>query len=229
MVARIYSIIFLAILIVGFIYQESYMQMTMSEFSQKVDTDRLPFEIFSMTPLSVRQYNNGVLTSELKAAEGRLVTTGRFTAQGSVQMTSLNPDAPPAERLSSVKSDKLIASLQRTSGMAFDIFGGSAKFERVEIPGSAEILSRGHTLVGRAFALDVPNMTLVTKDPVTVTATGRKIEAQGAEVDLRTRAFKFAGPVRGSENPPPQAAKPTRSRSQKTSKKRARASGGRNE
>lgn len=217
MVARIYALIFLAILVFGFIYQESYMQMSMSEFSQKVDTDKFPLDVFSMTPLHVRQYKNGIVTAEMTAAEGRLVTTGRFTAQGGVVMRMTDPNAPPAEQLTLVKSPKIIASMQKANGLATDLFSGQAKFERVEIPGQAEIVGRGHVLSGQSFFIDVPNMTLVTKEPVKVTAENRRIEAQGAEVELRTRAFKFTGPVRGTETPPPAAPREKR-------KKRSRAS-----
>jgi hypothetical protein len=226
LVARIYSVIFVALLVLGFIYQESYMQMSMSEFAQKVDTDKLPFEIFSVSPLQVQQFKNGELTGELSAQEGRLVTTGRFTAQGAVRMRTVSSNVPPEERLSSVAGEKLIATVQRSTDIAFDLFSSSTKFDRVEIPGPAEISSRGHLLVGRSFYLDVPNMTLVTKEPVTVTAVGRKIEAQGAEVELRTRAFKFAGPVRGTEIPPARQEKAARPQKRKSGSKRTNATGG---
>lgn len=226
MVARIYSIFFAALLIVGFIYQESYMQMSLSEFSQKIDTDRLPFEIFSMTPLHLQQYKDGELTAELSALEGRLVTTGRFTAQGNVHLRTVDSKAEPANRIAFVSSEKLVATAQRPGGAALDLFSGSARFERVEIPGAATLASRGHVAVGRAFSLDVPNMTLVTKDPVTVTAAGRKIEAQGMEVELRSRSFKFAGPVRGSEIPAARPENLTKNKRGDAKAKRTRARGG---
>ena len=201
MLARIYSIIFLVILIVGFVYQESYMQMTMSEFSQKIDADKLPVEILSVTPLNVHQYKQGQLVGEMSASEGRVVTTGRLTAQGNVEMRVIDDTAPPAERLSSITTEKLIASTTKSDGLSVDLFSGSAKLERVEIPGTANIASRGHVLVGKSFFLDVPTLKLVTREPVVVTARGRMIEALGLEAELKTRAFKLAGPVRGTEIP----------------------------
>ncbi|MFZ9521577.1 MAG: hypothetical protein ACO3A4_13965 [Silvanigrellaceae bacterium] len=226
MVARIYAIFFVALLVVGFIYQESYMQMSLSEFSQKIDTDRLPYEIFSMTPLQVQQFKDGELTGELSAAEGRLVTTGRFTAQGNVRLRTVDSNADPADRIAYVTSEKLVATTQKSSGAPLDLFSGGAKFERLEIPGPATLASRGHVAVGRAFSLDVSNMTLVTKEPVTVTAVGRKIEAQGMEFEMRNRSFKFAGPVRGSEIPPARPAKIIKNKRAGERTKRTRAKGG---
>lgn len=203
------------------------MQMTMSEFSQKVDTDKLPFDVLSISPLHVQRFKESELVGELSATEGRLVTTGRFTAQGQVLIRTVDSKAPPEERLSSVTADKLVASMQRAGGAPLDLFSGSAKFERVEIPGPAEISGRGHVIVGRGFVLDVPNMTLVTKDPVTVKGGSRKIEAQGAEVELRTRAFKFAGPVHGTEIPPAQPERDRGASSKRTSgDRRVRPAGG---
>jgi hypothetical protein len=194
--------IFIAILVFGFIYQESYMQMSMAEFSAQTDTEKFPSEVFSMAPLHLRQYEDGILKGEVIAAEGKLVTNGKFTAQGGVRMYMIDSKAPPEERLTSVKTPKLIATTQKSGALAIDLFSGGAKFERVEIPAEAEIYSRAHKIEGNSFSLDIPSMTLVTKNPVKVSAQNRTIEAQGAAVDLRTRAFKFTGPVRGVEIPP---------------------------
>lgn len=177
------------------------MQMSMSEFSTQVDTEKFPSEIFSMSPLHLRKYDNGVLTGEMIASEGKLVTTGKFTAQGGVRLYMIDPQAPAEEQLTSIRTPKLIALTQKTGAMAMDLFSGSTKFERIEIPADAEIISRAHKLEGRSFTVDIPTMTLVTKQPVKVSAKNRTIEAQGAEVELSTRAFKFAGPVRGVEIP----------------------------
>jgi hypothetical protein len=202
LVARIYALIFLSILVFGFIYQESYMQMSMSEFSTQVDSEKFPSEVFSMSPVHLRQYDKGELVGELIAAEGKLVTTGKFTAQGGVRLYMTDPKAPPQERLTSIRTPKLIATTQKSGALAIDLFSGGTKFERVEFPAEAEIFSRAHKIEGNTFAVDIPTMTLVTKKPVKVSAANRTIEAQGVEVELRTRAFKFAGPVRGVEIPP---------------------------
>lgn len=233
MVARIYAVIFLAVLFLGFVYQESYMQMSMDETSQKIDAEKLPVDVFYVSPVHLRQYrlmqkkseikgnkvsrretsqpsqldawdrNQIELSGELVASEGRFVTTGKFTAQGDVFARFIDSNAPPQDKLSSVKSDKIIAHVAKSKDLSADLFGGEVKIERVEIPGPAEILSYGHFFVGRAFYYDLPGHTLVTKSPVVVKGSTRKIEAQGAEVETRNRAFKFTGPVRGFELPAP--------------------------
>jgi hypothetical protein len=204
-IARIYSLLFVALLVVGFIYQESYMQMRISELSTKIETDKLPLEVFSISPLQLHQYKNGELVAELSASEARFVTTGKLTAQGNVQLRVVDNEAEPAFRLATVRSERFVATSPNSGGLAFDVWGGDSKFERLEIPGDAEFNSRGHVLTGRAFNFDASNMTLATKEPVRMVGPGRTIEARGLESDLKTRSFKFVGPVKGTETPPVRA------------------------
>ncbi|NBO39061.1 hypothetical protein EBU99_10820 [bacterium] len=206
MVARIYSLLFVALMIVGFIYQESYMQMSLSEFNNKLDTDKIPYEVFSVIPMQLQQFKNGELTAEVTAKEARLVTTGRLTALGNVQLRVVDSKVDSSDRVGTVRAEKMIATAHRSTGLSFDLFDSGSRFERVEMPGDVEANSRGQHLQGKAFALDVPNMTLTTKEPVQIDAPNRRIVAAGLDADLRTRSFKLTGPVKGTEIPP---ARPT--------------------
>lgn len=200
------------------------MQMTMSELNTKIETDKLPMEVFSITPLQLHQYKNGELVAEVSGREARLVTTGKLTVQGSVQLRVVDPQAEPAHRLSIVRSERLVALSPRSNGLPFDIWGNQSRFERVELPNDAEIEMRGHRLLGRSFVVDASNMTLVTKEPVRLLANGRTLDARGLETDLRTREFKFIGPVKGTEIPP---AKPQRLRPARASDNKGRRGSGR--
>ncbi len=205
MIARIYSLLFLALMVVGFIYQESYMQMSLSELNTNLETDKLPVEVFSVTPLQLHQYKNGELVAEVSANEGRLVTTGKLTAIGDVQVRIVDEEAEPGFRLATLNTERLAALSSRPGGAAFNIWGEDTKFERIEIPGAAEFKLRGHTLTGRVFNFDASKMTLVTNEPVRMVGARRTLDARGLEVDFIDRGFKFVGPVKGTESPPPQA------------------------
>ncbi|MEN9530769.1 MAG: hypothetical protein RI932_2642 [Pseudomonadota bacterium] len=219
MIARIYSLLFLALMVVGFIYQESYMQMTLSELNTNLDTDKFPVEVFSMTPLQLHQYKDGELVAELSANEGRLVTTGKLTALGEVQMRVVDEEADPGFRLATLNTERLVALSSRPGGVAFNVWGEDTKFERIEIPGAAEFKLRGHTLTGRVFNFDASKMTLVTNEPVRMVGPRRTLDARGLELDFRDRGFKFVGPVKGTESPPPQTRR-VRSESSPASKPR---------
>lgn len=181
------------------------MEMRISELSSKIETDKLPVEVFSISPLQLHQYKNGELVAELSANEARFITSGKLTAQGNVQLRVIDSEAEPAFRLATVRSERFVAISPNSQGLAFDIWGGDGKFERLEIPGEAEFNTRGHVLTGRAFNFDASNMTLVTKEPVRMVGPGRTIQASGLESDLKTRSFKFVGPVKGTETPLVQA------------------------
>ncbi|MEY4065090.1 MAG: hypothetical protein RIR26_1298 [Pseudomonadota bacterium] len=197
------------------------MQMTMSELNTKIETDKFPMEVFSITPFQLHQYKDGELVAEVNATEARLVTTGKLTAQGNVQIRVVDSQAEPAYRFSTVRSEKLVALSPRSNGLPFDIWGNESRFERMELPGDAEIEMRGHRLLGRSFFVDASNMTLVTKEPVRLIAQGRTLEAKGLESDLRTRDFKFIGPVRGTEIPPAKTQKSRPSRASENKRRRA--------
>ena len=177
------------------------MQMSLSQFSTKIEADKLPTDVFVVTPLQFQQYENGELVFELSAHEGRLVTTGKLTANGDSQIRVVDNEAAPEYRLATLRTERLIAFASRAGGTPFDALAVESKFERVELPGQVEVNSRGHQLLGRAFQFDANNFKLISHEPVQVVGPGRRMEARGLESDLRSKSFKFLGPVKGTENP----------------------------
>lgn len=181
------------------------MQMSIAEISNSsVESDKIPIEVFKTSPLYLRQYQGGELAAELSAREGVLFTTGKFVANGSVELRTVDKNANPEDRLTSLKSEKLIAHLVRAkSGFSFNLLSSENKLDRVEIPGEAEVKMRGHTIQGRVFQLDAATMNLTTREPVTILGRNRRLESQGGmHANLSTRSFKMIGPVRGLEIPP---------------------------
>ena len=180
------------------------MQMSVAELSNStVESDKIPIEVFKTSPLYLRQYQNGELAAELSAREGVLFTTGKFVASGSVELRTVDKNAEPEDRLTSLKSEKLIAHLVRSKGgFSFNLLSSENKLERVEIPGDAEIKMRGHTITGKVFQLEASTMNLTTHEPVTIVGRTRRLEAAGGlQSDLSERSFKLKGPVRGLEIP----------------------------
>lgn len=178
------------------------MQMTLSELSTKIETDKLPLDVFSITPLQLNQYKDGEMVAELSANEARLVTTGKLTATGNVLLRVVDRNAESADRLSTLRSERMVALSPRASGLAFDVLAGDSRFEKIEIPGDVLAVTRGHQIIGRAFQFDAINYKLQTKEPVRVIGQGRRIDARGLESDFITKSFKFIGPVKGTEIPP---------------------------
>lgn len=179
------------------------MQMSLAELNATVENSKIPVEVFKTTPLYLRQYQKGELSAELSAREGVLFTTGKFVASGSVELRAVDSGALPEDRLSSLKTEKLVAHSARSNGaFSFNLLSQQNKLESADIPGAANIQVRGHTITGRAFHLDAGTMKLVTKEPVVVQGRGRRLEsASGLESNLSKRSFKLTGPVRGVEIP----------------------------
>lgn len=180
------------------------MQMSVAEMSSNaVESDKIPVEVLKTSPLYLRQYQDGQLAAELSAREGVLFTTGKFVANGSVELRTVDKNADPEDRLTSLKSEKLIAHLVRAkSGFSFNLLSSENKLERVEIPGDAEIKMRGHTITGKVFQLEAATMNLTTQEPVTIVGRNRRLEsAGGLQSYLNERSFKLKGPVRGLEIP----------------------------
>ncbi|MEY2988806.1 MAG: hypothetical protein RJB13_2327 [Pseudomonadota bacterium] len=180
------------------------MQMSVAEISYSpVESDKIPIEVFRTSPLYLRQYQDGELAAELSAREGVLYTTGKLVANGSVELRTVDKNANPEDRLTSLKSERLIAHLVRAkSGFSFNLLSNENKLERVEIPGEAEIKMRGHTITGKVFQLDASTMNLTTQEPVTIVGRNRRLESQGGlQSNLSTRSFKLKGPVQGLEIP----------------------------
>lgn len=177
------------------------MQMTMSRFNNRIESDKLPNDVFVVSPLQFQKYEDGELVFELSANEGRLVTTGKMTAVGNAQLRLVDKGAPPEFRLATLRSERIVAVASRATTMPFDLLGTNSKFERVEFPGEVEINSRGHQMLGRAFHFDAINFKLMSSEAVQVIGPGRRIEARGVESDFKSKTFKFAGPVKGLELP----------------------------
>lgn len=180
------------------------MQMSLAELSHSnLESEKIPVEVFKTTPLYLRQYQNGELAAELSAREGVLFTTGKFVANGSVELRTVDKNAQPEDRLTLLKSEKLIAHSARSKGgFSFNLLSSQNKLERAEIPGPAEIRLRGHTITGQAFHLDAATMNVTTKRAVVVEGRGRRLEsAGGLQSDLSNKTFKLNGPVRGVEIP----------------------------
>lgn len=199
MFARVFSLLFVGLVIFGAWYQQTFMQVSSAEFEAQMKADKKQTEILSVRPFTATQYVNGKLRATGSANEAKYINNGKLIFQGNVVYEDYDEDGTKRLTLTTVRAQGQVEAAGANSNASF--FDKNRKLELVYIPTEVSVTTQDDVMRSRDVEVDLIAGEATTDETVVIEGPGRRITGKGLRYVLSTQEFKVRGEVDGVLTP----------------------------
>lgn len=203
MISRVYSLIFILVVVGGMIFQRHYMRSSKKEVSEieaRLGKDTV---LVSTKSLTINRYHHNLRSELLRADTAEVLTSGDLSLEGDIQLFRFE-DGLPITRLRSETASgymRLPSAQAKKSNRDSVASLQDHRAENLRFPEKVKVFLQDGQIETTDLVLNFDGEQLETQDSVIYRGSGKSLRGQGMSYKLRSGEFELGGPVTGVFDP----------------------------
>lgn len=173
------------------------MRISAEEFRAEINADRSRTELLRMSHFISFSYEEGLVRSLLRSANGHMLNNGEFRLEGNVRYQEFDVKGVTTLSMSSAKA---VGSMQ-VANPSQNFFDTRRSLETVFMPETVLISMKDDLVTTQALTLTTATHLLETSASVSVVGPGRTLFGKGFVYNVVTQQLSMGGPIHGNYIP----------------------------